>query len=277
MKYLCLAILCSVAISTLLRLSEKSVKHKMVLFTSNYMVDVLLSLFFLFLDNGSQLQFDDYDAGFGLVSGVMYLVSFVLLQYNIRKNGVVLSATFMKLGVLIPILVSIFIFHEIPGIYQKIGFGVALLAILLIYIEKSEQKTSAKVWLVILLLAGGLTDVWAKVYEEIGNQSHMNSYLLITFATAAILSLANVVVKRQQVTLKDVAWGIAVGVPNYLSSRFLLFALLEMDGIIVFPVFNVATIFLLGMIGAFFFKEKLSKQKWIGYAFVIVAILLLNI
>ena len=61
----------------------------MVLFTSNYIVDVLLSLFFLLLENRLSIEVSHIDVGFGIVSGIMYLVSFVLLQYNIEKNGVV--------------------------------------------------------------------------------------------------------------------------------------------------------------------------------------------
>ena len=37
---------------------------------------------------------------------VMFLAGFVLLQLNIRKNGVVMSSIFMKLGLLVPMLVS---------------------------------------------------------------------------------------------------------------------------------------------------------------------------
>ena len=35
--------------------------------------------------------------------GILYLAAFVLLQMNIKKNGVVLSAIFQRLGLLVPI------------------------------------------------------------------------------------------------------------------------------------------------------------------------------
>ncbi len=271
------AVITSVAISLFLRISESHVQHKMVMFATNYITGFLLSLIFIFSEHGPSLAMDDIDAAFGIISGVMYLMSFVLYQYNIKKNGVVLAATFMKLGVLIPILFSIFLFHEIPGIFQKIGFGVALLAILLIYVEKTGQKSKAKIWLIILLLVGGFTDVLAKFYEELGQADHNNAYLLCTFGTAAIVSIAIAWKKKERPVWKDVAWGIAVGVPNLLTAKFLLLSLQEMDGIVVYPVYNVATIFLVGMAGVLFFKERLSKQKWIGYVLVIAAILMLNL
>lgn len=60
--------------------------------------------------------------GLGAINGILFLTSFLLLQVNVRKNGVVLSATFMKLGVLVPTLLSVLAFHEKPELLQTIGF-----------------------------------------------------------------------------------------------------------------------------------------------------------
>lgn len=76
--------------------------------------------------------------GLGLFSGVLFLTSFVLLQQNIRKNGVVLAATFMKLGVLIPTLMAIIIFRERPGFFQISGIILAIVAIIMIHFEKES-------------------------------------------------------------------------------------------------------------------------------------------
>jgi len=57
---------------------------------------------------------------------VLYLGSFMLLRWNIRKNGVVLPATFMKLGVLVPTVLSVTVFGrfrtEISGRVEDIRF-----------------------------------------------------------------------------------------------------------------------------------------------------------
>ena len=43
----------------------------------------------------------------------------VLLQWNVSKNGVVLPAAFMKLGVLVPALLSVLVFKEKPGVLMS--------------------------------------------------------------------------------------------------------------------------------------------------------------
>ena len=90
--------------------------------------------------------------GLGVVNGILFLASFVLLQINVRRNGVVLSATFMKLGVLVPTLLSVIAFREKPEVQQVIGFLVALLAIVLINFEKGQGEAGFKIG---LILRGG--------------------------------------------------------------------------------------------------------------------------
>ena len=64
-------------------------------------------------------------------NGGIYLGAFLLFRFNVRRNGVVLSATFMKLGLLVNLLISVLIFRERPGMGQIIGFCLAVGAIVL--------------------------------------------------------------------------------------------------------------------------------------------------
>lgn len=52
--------------------------------------------------------------GLGLVSGAFYLLGFMLYQWDIRVNGVTLSALFMKMGVIVSILTAVCFFGEVP-------------------------------------------------------------------------------------------------------------------------------------------------------------------
>ena len=81
-----------------------------------------------------------YTFGLGLFNGILYLAGFILLKVNVNRNGVVMSSAFMKLGVLVPTMASIVIFGEVPGLFQVIGFGLAVLAIILINFEKEQER-----------------------------------------------------------------------------------------------------------------------------------------
>lgn len=216
----------------------------------------------------------------GLFSGAMYLLSFELFQYNIRKNGVVLASTFMKLGVLVPIALAIAVFREKPAVLQLVGFITAIAAIIVINgysPNHTKNADSSRSWLLILLLISGFTDSLANIYNEQGNAELKNHYLFFTFAAACLLCVVITIVKKQTITHMDVIWGILIGIPNYFASRFLLFSLEELPAIIVYPVYNAATILMISVIGILIFKEQLEIRKRWGLALIIVSLVLINL
>lgn len=170
MFYLILAIASSALVSIFIRLSESYVKNNISMLCMNYLMCLLLAVGYTgagkVFETGAGFK---TAAGLGAINGILFLASFLLLQVNVRKNGVVLSATFMKLGVLVPTLLSVLAFHEKPELQQMIGFIIALVAIVLINFEKGQGEAGFKTGLILLLLGGGSGDAMAKVYDEIGS------------------------------------------------------------------------------------------------------------
>lgn len=277
MIYLLLAMISSMLVSVLMRLSEKHCRGGMGMLAANYVMCCSLSLAFA----GSIQLFPAADGlpaalGFGVVNGVLYLAGFVLLQWNIRKNGVVLPATFMKLGVLVPTLLSILAFGEIPGGFQIAGIIAAISAILLI--QGGGKQETGSVWgLVLLLLAGGGGDAMSKIFEELGPAALKDHFLLYTFLTALILCTALAIAKKQPFAWREALWGVLIGVPNYFSARFLLLSLRDVPAMIAYPSFSVGTIVLVTLIGVLCFREKLNKRKLIALSVILVSLILLNL
>lgn len=278
MLYLILAIASSMLVSVCMRLSEGKAKNNISMLAVNYAMCTLLSLAFA----GSIDLFPKTDGlGFavflGLVSGAMYLGSFMLLQWNIRVNGVVLPATFMKLGVVVPTLVSIAAFGENPALPQIAGIVLAIAAIVLFQLEKGSARAKNLPGLVILLLAGGSTDVLSKIYEEMGNSALSDQYLLYTFFVALMLCALLAALKRQKLTLSDILYGLLVGVPNYFSARFLLLSLGAVPAVIAYPTYSVGTIVLITLVGLAFFRERLSRRQLLAMGVILAALILLNL
>ena len=191
----------------------------------------------------------------------------------------VMTATFMKLGLLVPMVVSICFFHEMPALFQIIGFCLAIGAILLINSEKKETgAVDFKVGLlVLLLLANGGSDSMSKVFEELGNGALSDQFLFFTFLTAFLVGVCLVLYKKERPGFTDIFYGLLVGVPNYLSARFLLKALDHMPAVIAYPTFSVASLVVITLTGVCFFRERLSRRQWVAVAGILVALALLNI
>lgn len=277
MFYLILAIISSMLVSVLMRLSEGKSRGGAALLAMNYLMCCILA----FLFTGTPVLFPAHEGlpvtiGLGVIGGVLYLGAFVLLQWNISKNGVVLPATFMKLGVLVPTLMSILIFGENPRPAQLAGIALAVLAILLIN-GRGRQQAGSVLGLIFLLLAGGSADGMSKIYEEAGSPELSGHFLLYIFIVAFLLCLLLCLLRRQKIGRRELLFGAAIGIPNYLSSRFLLLALSDVPAVVAFPTYSVATIVLVTLVGVFCFREKLEKRKLIALAVILAALVLLNI
>lgn len=279
MIYLLLAIASSAMVSICMRLSEKHIKSQMGMFTANYAVCIVLSL--LFMGGQTNIAADSSAAitiGLGLVSGVLYLLGFVFLKINMKHNGIVLSSTFMKLGVLIPTIMAMTIFHEKPTVMQLIGIVFSAIAIILINFEKEDAAESGKKgWLLFLLLLSGITDSMANIYEKVGSANGKNAYLLITFGTACLIAFFSMIYQKEKLARNELFYGALIGIPNYFSARFLLLSLGSLEAVVVYPTYSVATIVVVTLVGLLVFKETISKKKAFALVFIATAIAMLNI
>lgn len=279
MIYLILAILCSAGVSIFMRESEKYCQGHYGILLMNYVVCVLAGLI---LTGRGLTQTDGKGMPvtivFGVVTGLLYCGSFILLQWNVRKNGVILSSTFMKLGVIVPAVLAVVWFGERPGWNQGLGFILAITAILMIHLEKGKIRTEKAytIGLLLLLLGGGLGDSMAKFYDVYGNPGLGSFFLMLSFLVSGIISGILVFRGREKITKYEVLFGVLIGIPNYFSARFLLWALADIPAVITYPTYSIAAMALIGAAGVLMFREKLTKRQWGAYLLVILAVGLLN-
>lgn len=277
MLFLLLAILTSALIAIFMRISEQYISNNYGMLGVNYLVCIALSAGF------SSKKLTLHETGLssalilGIICGILYLVSFLLLQWNISKNGVVLSSTFMKLGVLVPTVLSIILYNETPKLAQVIGFVAAITAILLIHFEQGKTKSNQRFLLILLLILGGCSDFMSKVFEQANIPSLKGQFLFFTFLTAAIICFSLILYKRQRIGKMELLFGCLIGIPNYFSSHFLLRALDQIAAVVVYPTFSVGTIVFVTFAGLIFFKEKLSKQRALAIGIILISLVLLNI
>ena len=278
MIYLLLAILASSLVSIVMRLTKAHVKNETSLLAVNYLTCIAIAGVYMGAGNALPGAGGAWPLGLGAVTGALYLAGFILLQWSVGKNGVVLSSTFMKLGLLVPIVCSIVFLHETPAAMQVIGFVLAVAAVLLINSGKGGEAARSRGVLILLLLTCGTGDFMSKVYEVLGPKALSDQFLFYTFVFAFVLCLALMIRKKEKPGIKELCWGAALGLPNYFSARFILGALGQgIPAVIVYPTFSVATMVVLTIAGVVFFRERLSRREWIGLAMILAALIFLNI
>lgn len=274
MLYLVLAIISSTLIAITMRIGKKYCENDISMLAVNYVCCTVLSAYFTGIRN---FQAERSSIGLGVIQGVLFLASFMLYQYNIQKNGVVMSTTFMKLGVLVPTLASIFIFKEQPTVLQILGVVLSVSAIIVINTEKGASHVNVNGTLIALLIVGGTTDIMAKVYEQYGEPACKDQFIFFTFVVALVLCTGLAVYRKEKITGKDILCGIIIGIPNYFSAIFLLKALHEVMATIAYSTYSVATIALAAVAGEALFKERLTKRQAVGLVIILGALICLNV
>lgn len=276
MFYLILAFCSSALVSVFMRLGDGKSQKPLGMLTANYIVCTVLAA----AESASSGLFPAEPGlagalGLGAVNGVFYLAGFLLFRLAVKRCGVVLSATFMKLGLLVTMVLSIVFFGEVPGPLQILGFVLAVAAIVLMNYRSGEGRFG--LILILLMLCGGMCDGMSKIYEELGAPSLSAQFLFYTFATALALCFSMAAAKKQLPGKEELLYGALIGIPNFFSCRLLLLALRTVPGVIAYPVYSVAGILVVTLAGVLLFRERLEKRQWAALTVILAALVLLNL
>ena len=277
MVYLLLAIASSAAISILMRLSTHTVRGNLTMLATNYLVCSLLGAAYAGFDPALGAPGFGITVGLGILNGVLFLVSFLLLQVNTRRSGIVLSSIFMKLGLLVPFVMSVLVFREKPTGLQLTGFCAAIGAIILLNLKKDPAAGKPGPGLLLLLLLGGSADAMAKVFDALGPAALEDQFLFFTFAVAFVLCVLLTLCCREKPGKEAFLYGALIGIPNFFSSKFLLGALNSIPAVVAYPTFCVTTMLIVTLTGVLVFREKLSRLQWLALALILAALAMLNI
>lgn len=224
-----------------------------------------------------------------VIGGILYVAGFILYQAEVRRHGAGIAGMYGKLGILVPVVISLVLWREVPAWTQYAGMAVALAAIVVSQIPNWQRATSGTTdshetapqrlapGLLVLLLIMGMAEFVNKLFETYGDVKLRSLFLLALFATALVVSLGLLVRRRLIPTSREIALGMAVGVPNLFSSYFLIAALRELPASVAFPVFSSGSVALIAAGATVIYKDRLSRYGWSAIALTMVALVLINL
>ncbi len=302
MLYLILAIICSATIALIFKYTESSNGNRYVITSANYFIAFFTSLVMIianqtllgltretsFSEEFKNVLFEEA-SGFsaygsviwavmvGSLFGGFFFLSFIYYQRSVRKNGVGISGTFAKLGILIPMILSILLWREFPTRVQWLGIILALASIVMVNLSfKGIKKIDLEPTIIMLFVFGGLAEFSNKIYQKYGMSEYKSIFLFFIFFVAFLISVAYAKKRKAKVTKKDVLTGFAVGIPNLFSSFFLILSLDTLTTSVAFPLYSAGSILLITLGGYVIFKEKISRKNQIAIGLILVALVLLN-
>jgi drug/metabolite transporter (DMT)-like permease len=222
------------------------------------------------------------------VMGVLFISIFNVIGLTAQKISVAVASVANKLSLIIPVVLSVYLYNESVQGWKLIGVLLALVGVILTCYPSAKTGLSKKVPIweyllpIILFIGSGLLDALINhVQQTYVNEENSNAYLISGFFSAAtigsIVLLYQYLTKKQVFQFKNLLAGILIGIPNYFSIwclvKFLKHSPWESSASI--PVNNMGIVLLSSVIAWIIFKERLSRMNWIGVALSMLAIFLI--
>ncbi len=271
MIYLILSILMAVIIVNMLKYYQHKFSASiLIVFMANYFTAALLS-YLLYPFSFKTLYAFDYISG--IMIGTLFLINFLVLQKNIRENGMSLSIAIMRVSLIIPIVASHFIFKELIYIHNKIG--ILLIIATFVFLGKMKNKTGF-LFLIMLFFLTGISDFGMKVYEFYGKNT-INTYLFFLFSSALILNIIIVIVRKIKFNKNAFYFGLLLGVPNLLTSYFFMKSLINVPAVIAYPMLGAGITIFSILTDKFIWHSKISRTQIAFLIVLIFGIILINI
>jgi drug/metabolite transporter (DMT)-like permease len=274
-----LTILCSTSIALILKHSDTKQGEPIVLLAGNYLTASVIGLLLMLLKDTS---YSIETFIFGAVLGLLFVASFFAFARAVSAAGTALATISSRLSVIIPIVFSIIFFDEHPSTLKSFGFLFTGITFVFFYFSLLKQNNSSaekgKYFLLLFVLISiGINDFSMKVFKATRSETDEPFFIFIIFFFAFIYSSLFILLKKIRIDKTTFITGVGLGVPNVLSTIFLLAALSQLPAIFVYPTINIGII-LFTAIGAYaLWREGMNKSGIAALISGVIAILLLSI
>lgn len=280
MWFVILSVICSVTVGIFLKVAKRFQLNIFQIITFNYFSALLLT----YLTFQPELTFKEKTIPYSLFIGLAILLPIVFLiqAKSIKEVGIVKTDIAQRLSLFIPLTASYFLFNETFSQLKIIGFIVGFSAIFFTLNKKSESKSDSWVYPLLVLLGFGIIDILFKKVAVFKDFSFTTS-LFIIFCGAFIISIlflvGKILVQKEKLEIKNVLWGMALGILNFGNILFYLKAhkALAENPSTVFAGMNMGVIILGSLAGILLFKEKMTKWNYFGILLAIISIIFITL
>ncbi|MBQ9682846.1 MAG: EamA family transporter [Neisseriaceae bacterium] len=276
MYYLIFSILCSVAVSILLKLSKKQGIAIEQAVAVNYPTAAICT-FLLFKPNLSQNISVLLSEWFVLLPLAILLPSvFIIMGKCVEQAGIAKSDAAQRLSLFLPIVSAFVIFDETLYAGKMIAVILAIIALFaLTYKPAQARQGRAAIWLLLGVWLGyGVIDI---LFKQLSKNTAMTTHLFALFIAAGVLLLTYLIARKTQWTKQGILGGILLGLLNFGNICLYLRAhqAYSSNPTIVFAAMNLGVITIGTLTGVFAFKEKINKINILGIILAIIAIVCL--
>lgn len=276
MMYLTIAVLCSVAVSVLLKiLRQKQIDIRQTI-VAGYPVAFLLTLFLL-KPEVSEVSALGHAWGIIIALGILLPAVFIILGRAIEAVGMVATDAAQRLSLIIPIVAAFLLFGEVLTGTRVFGLALGFLALgALVYrpqhTDLSKEAKRTPLWLFGVWAGYGVIDILFKQVAKQGAAFPLT--LLVSFSLAGLLLFIYLLITRVRWQGNALAAGVLLGALNIgnIYAYVRAHQVLSDSPSIVFTGMNVGVIAVATLIGVGVFKETLNRINILGLVLAICCV-----
>jgi len=211
------------------------------------------------------------------------------------------SWTVIRCSMVIPALASLLYWHEVPLWPPSPTLGCRLLglfavagALVLLGGRRGKAAVAAGAagaatgvragvrtawlgWLALAFVAQGAWEVCLRATRSYPDSASRSFFLLVTFSLAMLLAGGGSLAARVRIGRREVLFGILAGTCALAGSGLRVWALRDVDGIIVFPATTAGVLLLVQAAGCLLWGERVSRRGLGALALAILGIALLAV
>lgn len=294
MSYLVIAVLCSVAVSILLKILRQHDIDIRQTIMAGYPVAFVLTWVFLKPDLS---KVADLNAAWGIILllGILLPLVFVILGRAIEWMGIIATDAAQRLSLIIPIVAAFALFGEVLTLQRTWGIFLGFMALVALLYRRPEKANAnnsiyartdtdekrglAKLpvgsWLLGVWVGYGVIDILFKQVAKQGTAFPLT--LFMTFGVAGLLLLVYLIINRTRWESKALLSGVVLGMLNMgnIYAYIKAHQTLADSPSVVFTGMNVGVIAVATLVGVFAFKESLSKFNMLGIVLAIACVFVL--
>ncbi len=278
MLFLLFAILCSTAVGHMFTLASRRGTGSAALLFANYAVAAPASILGMLL-HPAPVNLDGLLPVFlAALLGFLFLFNYLMLAESIKRMGIALPVTLMRVSVAWPVIGSIVLFNEFPHMATLIATVAVFLALPLAAPRRLDRRvlqgahSSGLLQALLLFVGTGLTELLFKVQAELHPLANPFVFTSMIFPVALFCSWLYYRRSAEKLTRGGLGLGAALGLFNVGSTVFLLLALHLLEGIVVFPINAAGVIVLSSLSALIIWRERPAPRQWLFIVIACIAI-----
>lgn len=274
-----ISILCSVSVGVLFKYIKAKTSVNIFLITVNYLFAIIATYVGLHPVIDTGVVAFNY---FTISLSVLLPSVFIFLSLSIHYSGIIKTDIAQRISLVIPIACSYWLFNETISGMKWIGLITGFISFWFILSKGKKLTQSNSIYLLFVFVGYGVIDVLFKQVALQKNIPYITALFFIfcgSFIFSVIITLVSWFKKKLIIEKNVFFYGILLGLLNFLNIYFYLKAhqSFAKHPTTVFATMNFGVIFFATLIGAFYFKEKLSKRNILGLALAVIAIIFIVI